>query len=69
MNNLVLFMRGPDDGQLRLKLREGAGIRGVEHGGGQRQRGSLHPAQYAGGADLPQSTKLAIMSSPEASRA
>jgi multidrug efflux pump subunit AcrB len=27
MNNIVLFMRGPDDGQLRVKLREGSGIR------------------------------------------
>lgn len=26
MNNLVLFMRGPDDGQLRVALREGSGI-------------------------------------------
>ena len=27
MNNIVLFMRGPDDGQLRIKLREGSGIK------------------------------------------
>jgi multidrug efflux pump subunit AcrB len=27
MNNIVLFMRGPDDGQLRVALREGSGIR------------------------------------------
>ncbi len=27
MNNMLLFMRGPDDGQLRLALREGSGIR------------------------------------------
>jgi multidrug efflux pump subunit AcrB len=27
MNNMLLFMRGPDDGQLRVKLREGVGIR------------------------------------------
>lgn len=26
LNNLVLFMRGPDDGQLRVALREGSGI-------------------------------------------
>lgn len=26
MNNLVLFMRGPDDGQLRVALRRGSGI-------------------------------------------
>ena len=26
MNNIVLFMRGPDDGQIRVKFREGAGI-------------------------------------------
>jgi multidrug efflux pump subunit AcrB len=26
MNNLVLFMRGPDDGQLRVELREGSGV-------------------------------------------
>jgi multidrug efflux pump subunit AcrB len=27
MNNIVLFMRGPDDGQLRFKLREGSGVK------------------------------------------
>ena len=27
MNNIVLFMRGPDDGQLRIALREGSGIK------------------------------------------
>ena len=27
MNNMLLFMRGPDDGQMRVKLREGSGIR------------------------------------------
>ncbi len=27
MNNLILFMRGPDDGQLRIALREGSGIK------------------------------------------
>ncbi|HEV3163393.1 MAG TPA: efflux RND transporter permease subunit [Isosphaeraceae bacterium] len=27
MNNIVLFMRGPDDGQLRVALREGSGIK------------------------------------------
>src|SRR5262249_3237059 len=27
MNNLILFMRGPDDGQMRLALRLGSGIR------------------------------------------
>jgi multidrug efflux pump subunit AcrB len=27
MNNMVLFMRGPDDGQLRVALREGSGIK------------------------------------------
>ena len=26
-NNMVLFMRGPDDGQLRVALREGSGIK------------------------------------------
>jgi multidrug efflux pump subunit AcrB len=26
MNNMLLFMRGPDDGQMRVKLREGSGI-------------------------------------------
>jgi multidrug efflux pump subunit AcrB len=26
MNNIVLFMRGPDDGQIRIALREGSGI-------------------------------------------
>ncbi|MBM4070235.1 MAG: efflux RND transporter permease subunit [Planctomycetes bacterium] len=30
MNNMVLFMRGPDDGQLRVALREGSGIRLAE---------------------------------------
>jgi multidrug efflux pump subunit AcrB len=27
MNNIVLFMRGPDDGQLRVALRDGSGIK------------------------------------------
>src|SRR5262249_52411452 len=27
MNNLILFMRGPDDGQLRIALEEESGIR------------------------------------------
>src|SRR5947208_6464656 len=27
INNLILFMRGPDDGQMRLALREDSGIR------------------------------------------
>jgi multidrug efflux pump subunit AcrB len=27
MNNLILFMKGPDDGQMRVALREGSGIR------------------------------------------
>ena len=27
INNLILFMRGPDDGQMRVALREGSGIR------------------------------------------
>ena len=27
MNNMMLFMRGPDDGQMRVALREGSGIR------------------------------------------
>jgi multidrug efflux pump subunit AcrB len=27
INNLILFMRGPDDGQMRVGLREGSGIR------------------------------------------
>jgi len=27
MNNIVLFMRGPDDGWLRVKLREGSGVK------------------------------------------
>jgi multidrug efflux pump subunit AcrB len=27
VNNLILFMRGPDDGQMRVALREGGGIR------------------------------------------
>ena len=27
MNNMLLFMRGPDDGQLRVQLREGSGVR------------------------------------------
>ncbi|HTU88602.1 MAG TPA: efflux RND transporter permease subunit [Gemmataceae bacterium] len=27
MNNMVLFMRGPDDGQMRVKLREGSDIK------------------------------------------
>ena len=27
MNNLILFMRGPDDGQMRVALRENSGIR------------------------------------------
>jgi len=27
VNNLILFMRGPDDGQMRVALREGSGIR------------------------------------------
>ena len=27
MNNMILFMRGPDDGQMRVALREGSGIR------------------------------------------
>ena len=26
MNNMILFMRGPDDGQMRVALREGSGI-------------------------------------------
>ena len=26
MNNMLLFMRGPDDGQMRVALREGSGI-------------------------------------------
>ena len=26
INNLILFMRGPDDGQMRVALREGSGI-------------------------------------------
>jgi multidrug efflux pump subunit AcrB len=26
MNNMLLFMRGPDDGQLRMQLREGSGV-------------------------------------------
>ena len=26
MNNMLLFMRGPDDGQIRVALREGSGI-------------------------------------------
>jgi multidrug efflux pump subunit AcrB len=26
MNNMILFMRGPDDGQMRVKLREGSGV-------------------------------------------
>src|ERR1700691_6812444 len=26
MNNMLLFMRGPDDAQMRVKLREGSGI-------------------------------------------
>jgi len=26
MNNMILFMRGPDDGQMRVQLREGAGL-------------------------------------------
>jgi multidrug efflux pump subunit AcrB len=26
MNNMILFMRGPDDGQMRVKLRESSGI-------------------------------------------
>jgi multidrug efflux pump subunit AcrB len=30
MNNIVLFMRGPDDGQLRVALREGSGIKLAE---------------------------------------
>jgi len=27
VNNLILFMRGPDDGQMRVALREGSGVR------------------------------------------
>lgn len=27
MNNMLLFMRGPDDGQIRVALREGSGVR------------------------------------------
>ena len=27
INNLILFMRAPDDGQMRVALREGSGIR------------------------------------------
>ena len=27
IDNMVLFMRGPDDGQLRVKFREGSGIK------------------------------------------
>src|SRR5208282_4293686 len=27
LNNMLLFMRGPDDGQMRVALREGSGIR------------------------------------------
>lgn len=27
MNNMLLFMRGPDDGQMRVELREGSGIK------------------------------------------
>ena len=27
INNMLLFMRGPDDGQLRVALREGSGIK------------------------------------------
>jgi multidrug efflux pump subunit AcrB len=27
MNNMILFMRGPDDGQMRVKLREGSDIK------------------------------------------
>ena len=27
INNMLLFMRGPDDGQLRIALREGSGIK------------------------------------------
>jgi multidrug efflux pump subunit AcrB len=27
INNLILFMRGPDDGQMRVALREGSGVR------------------------------------------
>ncbi len=30
MNNIVLFMRGPDDGQIRIALREGSGIKLAE---------------------------------------
>ncbi len=30
MNNMMLFMRGPDDGQMRVALREGSGIRIAE---------------------------------------
>jgi multidrug efflux pump subunit AcrB len=30
INNLILFMRGPDDGQMRVALREGSGIRLAE---------------------------------------
>jgi multidrug efflux pump subunit AcrB len=26
MNNMILFMRGPDDGQMRVKLRKGSGV-------------------------------------------
>ena len=26
MNNLILFMRGPDDGQMRVALRDGSGV-------------------------------------------
>ena len=27
MNNMLLFMRGPDDGQMRVALCEGSGVR------------------------------------------
>ena len=30
INNMVLFMRGPDDGQLRVKLHEDSGVRLAE---------------------------------------
>src|SRR5262249_50090841 len=30
INNLILFMRGPDDGQMRVALREGSGIKLAE---------------------------------------
>ena len=38
MNNIVLFMRGPDDGWMRAKFREGSGIKLMPSASGMRTR-------------------------------